>query len=213
MDGSDDHTEPLTKQEIAKALGLNPKHAKSVNRWGPDTHDNRSAVHYKFDELGVGDKVIPFRVVNVTTREVFTKLAGDFYQNKGELRMHPVDPAKVDALYAEVMAIQHVKNLEVEPAIFAAIPEMDPGEKTLVELTVGGVPVKADLIDGKLVNVRERPAIPAYTTDANGTLIVHAYHLADHHRAAVVAAAASVKNAHRVAILHTKDGKPVPAKG
>lgn len=201
------HTEALTEQQICKVLGINPKRSRGTCRFEMDTHRAHSELHLNFDELvtvpGSNEmerKLIPFRVLNLKTGESWTKLSGDFYIDGRELKLRPLDAAKVDAIYAEAMAVQTFKSFIVEPLIFAACPDIDPGNSALAEITIGGRTQIGDLEDGRIINLRDRPPFPAWGVDRDGKLVVHVHHLPEAHQHQIADALIGSEHAPKISL-------------
>ena len=178
--------ETLTKHEIARHLGID------VARAIYGTQDARLSTHghLKISQLVVEhatDKtereIIAFRVRDMETGETWTKLPDEGL---------PVDAAKVDALYDDVMSHQRLVNLTLHQAIGKAIPELDTGSETIVSIQVGGKDRIADLVDGSLRNIRDPVVRPSFSVGRDGVLVCDLTGLCPEHQekahAAIVAA-------------------------
>lgn len=179
--------ETTSPQEIAKVLGVKVSAVRGTQNWQADTHD-----HYIISELVVGEDVIPFRVKDATTGECWTKLPNDPYF---------LDAKKVDVVFAEVMALQVLKNAKVFPAMCQAVPDLEPnGQASLVELKVGGKDMRADLVDGKIVNIREPVVMPKFSVSKDGKLVCDVSVMHPDHQTTIKDALAKHEDADKICV-------------
>lgn len=151
-----------------------------------DTHPHLVLSQFKLVDKKTGEEVIiPFRVRHARLGKVFTKLTDE----------HPdcvIDHASVDRHHGEAMALNRFKNDSIHTAIADAVPDLDPtatpGAPVYNLQAANGDEMLADLVDGKLTNLRRRPPLPSYDTDEAGNLVVDLRDLKIEHQAAAHAA-------------------------
>lgn len=177
--------EALSKQEIARHLGLDESRVRGTQDWVPDTHPHlvisQLVLNHRTDPNDV--EIHPFRVRDRLIGKVHTRI-------DGENDDHVVDHAKVKALHDDTLTLNRKKNLEIVPEVLKAIPELDPDSAAHVR--IGSMIY--DLVDGRLQNGREPAQLPRFVA-SGGEIVVDASDMADHHQRSL---AAALRGKHKV---------------
>lgn len=97
-----------------------------------------------------------------------------------------ISPDDVTTL-ATVFDLERYKTFTLLPAIYAAVPDLDPDAPIVRGLTLGGKNMVADLVDGAITNLREGVEAPAFVENA-GTIEIQMDHLPADAQAKVAAA-------------------------
>lgn len=149
--------ETKTPQEIAAEIGASSIGLLGTQDWHSPLHPELvvSELHYSD-----GTPVTAFRVKNTKTGEVVSSLPSEN------------SPGDVVAIYAGMLAAHQKIELEIKPAILAAIPDLDPEAQIVRGLTVGGKEMIADLVNGQISNLREPAGDPKFSIDKDGAVQV-----------------------------------------
>lgn len=142
--------EKLAPEDIAKMLGHDPAKVSGTQDWVPDTHP-----HLTISQIVVDGEVHHFRVRDRKTGIVHSKI------NEGHIK----NPRNVDQYHAAIMEVQLAKNFHVTPALYAAIPSLDPANDSLVELKIGGRVKHATLAKGQITDIRDPTPHPEFLVE------------------------------------------------
>lgn len=186
--------ETKTAQEIAAEIGAPTQDLLGTQDWQSDLHTDQlvSELHYAND-----GGCIPFRITNTRTGEVFSKIPSENA------------PGDVDSIYNDMITNHQSVAFDILPALYAAIPDLDPESPIVRGLNVGGKEMIADLVDGQIQNVREVAGSPIFTVDKSGVLQTDLSNLSDAHQALAQPALAQATSA----ILAKSPGVASVAKG
>lgn len=147
--------ETKSPEDIAVEIGAPTVGLLGTQDWASALHSGVtvSELHY-----ADGGGCIPFRVVD---NGVVTSLL----QDEGA-------PGDVQAVYQKMLGDCQAVELNLRPALYAAIKDLDPGADVVRGLTVGGKEMIADVIGGQIANLREPPGQPKFTVDKAGKVAV-----------------------------------------
>ncbi len=164
--------ETLKPHEIAVHVGVDPKHARGLQDWRPDTHPHLTISELVHGETAEDAVIHAFRIKDNAAGTVHTKIPTE--------REHFLHPKHVDQVFAETLAMNQKKNLEIMPLVMAAVPELDPESEA--HLRVGGAVF--DLIDGRMMNRRRLAEFPHFSVSGKD-VVVDASDMADCHQTAL----------------------------
>lgn len=169
--------ESKSAEEIATALGVPTANLLGTQDWASPLYPGLivSQLHYSD-----GTPIQAFRISNKITAETFSKIPEENA------------PGDVDKLHAAIVAVHQKISFEVIPAIYAAVPDLDPSAEIVRGLTVGGKEMIADLVVGQVQNLRPSPVFPVIGLDANGKIAIDSSKLTADQRVLVDAEIAKI---------------------
>jgi hypothetical protein len=152
--------ETKTAIQIATEVGAPTVNLLGTQDWSPPMHPGIvvSMLHYSD-----ATPMVAFRVRNTKSGEIASKLSGEVAQVG----------TQVDDAFSDAVALEQYKNLTALPAVYSAIPDLDPGSATTVRgLTVGGQEMIGDVVGGVIKNIRAPSIGPVFSIAADGKLTI-----------------------------------------
>lgn len=169
--------ESLSASEIAVAIGAPTVGLLGGQDLNPGLHPELTISQLHYDD----GTQIAFRVIDTVTKDIIMSKLPE--ENA---------PGDVDGTWDDVRAIHQHVSFEVMPALYAALPDLDPKAKNIVRgITIGGQEMIADMVGGQIQNLRAVPSMPDIAID-KGVLTVDTSSLDPADKATVDAAISDV---------------------